>query len=267
MFIFFSKVLPLFIYPLGLCCVLLTLALGLKRTAQWRTRLIVFALALLWLSSTRPVALTAARSLEWRTLPPVDQPFAPKGEVIVVLGGGTRTRTYPRQTSEISEAGDRLLYAAWLYQQGAAPRILVSGGRLPLLGPASVAEADTMTDLLMLMGVPASAIIREDRSRNTYENAVETKKILEQEGLRDIILVTSALHMPRSQAIFVKQGMTITPAPTDFRVTAEDWAYIMRPELGPQFFNFLPQSGHLSLLTTALKEYFGIAVYWLRGWL
>ena len=267
MFIFLSKILPLFTYPLGLCCLLLGLALGLKRTTHWRTRFIACALALLWVSGTRPVALTVARSLEWRVLPPVDRPIVPQGEVIVVLGGGTRTRTYPRPISEVNDAGDRLLYAAWLYKQGAAPRILVSGGTVPLLGPSKIAEAESMTELLNLMGVPAEAIIMEEKSRNTYENVVESKKILEAEGLTDIILVTSAMHMPRAQAIFAKQGLSVTPAPTDFSVTKEDWAFLAEPDVGSQLLNLLPQADNLALLTKAMKEYVGMAVYWLRGWL
>lgn len=124
-----------------------------------------------------------------------------------------------------------------------------------------------MTELLTLMGVPPEAILLEDRSRNTYENAIETKKLLAAEGLTEIILVTSAMHMPRAQAIFAKQGMTVTPAPTDFEVTAADWAYLTTPAVEVQLFNLLPQADNLALVSSTLKEYVGLVVYRLRGWL
>ena len=267
MFLFLSKVLPIFIYPLGLALVLLGLALGLRRWPQWQSWVILLSLVLLWVSSTRPVALALARSLEWQYLPPPGETLVPHGEVIVVLGGATRTRTYPRPISEVNEAGDRLLYAAWLYKHQAAPRILVSGGNVPFLGPSAVSEAESMTELLDLMGVPSDAILLEGRSRNTYENAVETKKLLAAEGLTEIILVTSAMHMPRAQAIFAKQGLTVTPAPTDYEVTAADWAYLTSPTLEVQLFNLLPQADYLALVSRTLKEYVGLAVYRLRGWL
>ena len=64
------------------------------------------------------------KSLEWQHLPPEE---FPPHEVIVVLGGGGRPAEYPRQISEMNEAGDRMLYAAWLYANDVAPTLLVSG--------------------------------------------------------------------------------------------------------------------------------------------
>jgi uncharacterized SAM-binding protein YcdF (DUF218 family) len=224
------------------------------------------ALATLWLGSNQLVSMTLLRSLEWKHLPDPGSPV-PEAEVIVVLGGGVRPQSYPRLTSEINEGGDRLLYAAHLYRQGAAPRILVSGGNAPIVGPAVVPEADSMGDILASIGVPREAIMLESSSANTYENAVETHAILESQGISRIILITSASHMPRAYAVFAKTGLDITPAPTDFLVTQEDWAYYTQPGLVVQLFNLLPTADNLSGTTRALKEYVGIAMYRLRGWL
>ena len=70
-------------------------------------------------------------------------------------------------------------------------------------------EANTMAELLALLGVPADALILETRSRNTYENAVEVKQELAALGAERVGLVTSAMHMPRSVALFEKQGFTV----------------------------------------------------------
>jgi uncharacterized SAM-binding protein YcdF (DUF218 family) len=265
-FYFLSKFLPLFIYPLGLACVLLILSLWVRRRPRWRTMLIAVALVTLWLGSNRLVAMTLLRSLEWQYLPdPASS--GPQAEVIVVLGGGTRPHAYPRPFSEMNEGGDRLLYATHLYRQGAAPRILVSGGNAPIVGPAFVPEAETMGNILTAIGVPRQALLLESTSANTYENAVETQAILERQGLSRVILVTSASHMPRAYAVFDKTGLNVTPAPADFLVTEEDWAYYTQPDVVVQLFNLLPTADNLAATTRALKEYIGIAMYRLRGWL
>lgn len=264
MFLYLSKLLPLFIYPLGLACLLLIVALIVRRRPRWTTLLIVATLALLWLSGNRLVSMAVVRSLEWQYLPPAAMPHA---DAIVVLGGSTRPQTYPRPSHEVNEAGDRLLYAAMLYQQGVAAHVLVSSGVVGVDGPAIMGEAESMAALLNLMGVPDDALWMESRSRNTYENAVETKKLLDAQGIDRIVLVTSAMHMPRSVAIFRKQGFDVIPAPTDFMVTQADWDYYFSPAPAVQLFNLFPSAETMDRSVRALKEYMGMAVYWARGWL
>lgn len=262
-FFFLSKFLPLFVYPLGLACLLLALIV-LVRRRRWQLAFTIVAFALLWLGGNRIISMAAVRSLEWRHLPPAGLPHAP---VIVVLGGGSRSADYPRPTAEVNEAGDRLLYAAWLYRQGAAPRILLSGSHAPLLGSEVVPEAETMAQVLDMIGVPREALWLEDRSRNTYENADETRALLAEEGIDEIILVTSALHMPRSVRLFEHQGLRVIPAPTDFQVTEADWAHFTRPDLGIQALNLWPSADNLMGTSWAIKEYIGMLIYSLRGWM
>jgi len=185
----------------------------------------------------------------------------------VLLGGGEEPADWPQPTAGLNAAGDRMVYAAWLYQQGAAPRILASGGIVGVDGPAVQPGAAAMAELLQIMGVPAEAVILEGRSRNTYENAVETKQLLAAEEIDRILLVTSALHMPRSRAIFTRQGFDVVPAPTDFTVTQADWDYYWTPDPAIQVFNLFPSAEALDWTMRALKEYIGLAVYRLRGWL
>ena len=173
----------------------------------------------------------------------------------------------PQPLAGVNEAGDRMIYAAWLYQQGAAPHVLASGGVVGVDGPALQPGAETMAQLLGIMGVPPAAVWWESRSRNTYENAVETKKLLDPKGIRRIILVTSALHMPRARAIFSKLGFDVIPAPTDYTATAAAWDYYLTPNPTIQVFNLFPTTEALDNTMRALKEYVGIAVYRLRGWL
>jgi uncharacterized SAM-binding protein YcdF (DUF218 family) len=259
-FIFFSKFIPLLLYPLGLVSILL----GIICFFEWKKRSwlqfpAALALVIILVSGNMWVSQALMKSLEWQNLPPSVMPNA---EAIVVLGGGISSATYPRAMPEVSEAGDRVLYGAKLYRDGKAPTVIVSGGRIGWLGGGSPESTD-MATLLAMMGVPDSAIIEEPNSLNTYENAVNVQKILNQKGIKEILLVTSAFHMPRARLIFEKLGMTVIPAPTDFYVTEET---VKDFNLGTTLVYLLPDPRYLNLTTIALKEYLGLLIYYLKGW-
>ncbi|MEM3432742.1 MAG: YdcF family protein [Candidatus Methanomethyliaceae archaeon] len=263
MFVYLSKLLPLFLYPLGIAFFLVLLALFLARHVRAQRAVLLAALLLLWASSNRWTSLWLARTLEWRYLPPQEIPTA---EVIVVLGGGTESADFPRSGVELNSAGDRVLYAAWLYQQGKAEHLLLSGGSIEWRQDSST-PAEEMAALLQRLGIPREALWLETQSRNTYENALNCRKILEAKGIQRIILVTSALHMPRAVALFEHQGLEVIPAPTDFKVTQENWQALRQASLPVQLLNLLPSADNLSSVTSTLKEYLGILVYSLRGWM
>lgn len=263
MFLFLSKLLPLFLYPLGLTSLFLLVGLIIawKRPAlalipMGMSLLIILVASNAWVSSL------VMQSLEWQQ---ISSEELPEAEAIILLGGSTRIPTPPRNTVEITESGDRVLYAAHLYKEGKAPVIIATGGRITWLQNAPP-EADSMKNLLIEIGVPESAIIEETQALNTYENALYTKKILEKRGIKQSLLVTSASHMPRSLRVFQKQGIDVIPAPTDFLVTQLDWEQL---QMTPQatLLNLLPSAENLKQTTQALKEYLGLIVYWLKGWI
>jgi uncharacterized SAM-binding protein YcdF (DUF218 family) len=264
MFIFLSKFLPQFIYPLGLACILLILSLIFQRRKGWQNTVIALALAILVIGGNRWVAYSLTRSLEWRYPPPAQ---LPRADVIVLLGGGTEPAQAPRPIVELNSAGDRVLYAAYLYQQGSAPHLLLSGGNIDWLYAQDSTPAGQMAAALKIMHVPDSAIWLEPESLNTYENAVNCARILREKGIRRIILVTTATHMPRAVALFEHQGLEVIPAPTDFKVTEENWQSLFQADLSAHLVYLLPSVGDLNMTTTALKEYLGILAYRLKGWL
>lgn len=264
MFVYLSKLLPLFIYPLGLVSLIILLVLIIEKRDRFLRGLLIAGLVILWLASNRWVSFGLARSLEWRDLPTENNPQA---EVIVLMGGGTEPGDPPRPMAEVNTAGDRVLYAAKLYHQGAAPIILASGGNVEFAADRNSTPAEEMTELLLLMGVPIDAIWQQPDSQNTYEDALFSAEILAENEISEVILVTSALHMPRSKALFEKQGITVIPAPTDFTVTEHNWSSTFNPYLGEFVIHLLPNASALNLTTNVLKEYFGMFVYGLRGWL
>lgn len=261
MFSFISKLLPLFIYPLGLIWILLIVALIFGKRTVWRKTAIILAIALIWVAGNEWVASTLTRSLEWQYLPPEEFPDA---DVAVILSGGTAAKLYPRSTVEVDGAGDRVIYGAHLYHQGIVPKLMVSGGAVPYVGE-SITEADQMTELLLMLGVPEDAIWQETYSRNTYENAYYSREFLDEKGINRILLVTSAFHMPRSVMIFEQQGFEVIPAPTDYSITQEGWEQLWAPDFVDQLLNLFPSASNLNSTTHVLKEYLGLFLYRLRG--
>ena len=148
---------------------------------------------------------------------------------------------------------------------GKAPKIIVSGGRITWQGNGSP-EAEDLTKLLVTMGVPKLDIIPEANSFNTRDNAVNVQKILQEQNFKTILLVTSAMHMPRSMAIFKHLGINAIAAPTDYRISQLE---IDQPNRQNEsvILSFLPNEDSFSLTTQAMREYIGILVYKLRGWL
>ncbi|NJK30795.1 MAG: YdcF family protein [Acaryochloris sp. RU_4_1] len=260
MFLFFSKLLPLLIYPLGLTSLLLGFAIATFWKRPKAAALSVgLALGVLFMSANHWVGYGLVGLLEGQ-YPPLQG--SPPADVIIVLGGCTRSAHSPRPWVEVSEEGDRLLYAAKLYREGKTPKMILTGGRVDWQGGGQ-AEALDMAELIQSMGVPKSALILEPESRNTYENALKVNQILKAQKLDgSLLLVTSARHMPRSMAIFQKLGLPVIAAPTDFQVANVD----ENAGLLGFILKLFPNVDSLEQTTNALKEWIGFATYRLQGW-
>jgi uncharacterized SAM-binding protein YcdF (DUF218 family) len=255
MFLFLSKLLPLFIYPVGFASLMLVIALFSLWKRPRRAAIAIFlALAAIFLPSNTWVSNSLVYSLESRYVPTT----IPTTQAIVVLGGGVRPPVPPRPWVDLSDAGDRPLYGAKLYLQGKAPWLILSGGRIEWQGGGDSSEADDMAQLVHAMGVPFSAILEDPTSLTTRENAVNR-------NIEEVLLVTSAMHMPRSMAIFKKLGMNAIAAPTDFLVSNQE---LREPQGTIQaiILNLIPDADNIERFTRAQKEYVGMVIYWLRGW-
>ena len=273
MVILLVKIVSAIVYPTGMAFFLLAVGMGLwrwGRSERWqgRGRVVALAgLAVLYLFSNGLVAEQLARSLERQHLPPDPMPHA---DGVIVLGGGISPRAFPRQTAEVHDAGDRLLYGAHLLRDGHADWMVCAGGGGEL-SYIEQTEAEAMQEMLAWMEVDADQISLDTSSRNTRENAAESLPLAVDRGARSLFLVTSASHMPRSLGIFKKQaeqlgieGLEIIPAPCDYT--------FIDPEKYPPWYyrvamNLLPNAGSLRVSTQMLHEYYGMIYYWLRGWI
>lgn len=249
-----AKILAVFAYPLSQ--VLLGLMLGI--VLLWRRRrraaLITLAatLAWLWLAASLPFGAMLMGRLE-ATYPPLPATELPTADVIVLLGGAVNARATPGVLGDLNRWSDRLVFATALYKSGKAPHILVTGG-----GPrGEPTEAALMADILQTMGVPEAALILEQQSRTTFDNARFVAPMLQDMGAQRVLLVTSAFHMRRSMALFRAQGVTPVPAATDHQVIST-----AVPAL-----RWIPSLAGLTLTHYAIHERIGYLVYRWRGWL
>jgi uncharacterized SAM-binding protein YcdF (DUF218 family) len=265
MILFLSKLLPLFVYPFGFAIILLIFGLLFKKKPKLLALCAFLALLILFVGGNPLLARFLAKSLEWQNLPtPGD---LPRADAIVILGGGTESKAYPRPIVELNAAGDRVMYGAHLFKDGKAPWILLGGGAITWQKQHSTTPAEEMGEVIKEFGITEKDYVLQSRSLNTYEEAVFDAEILRERGATRIILVTSAMHMPRALALFRKQGLEVIPAPTDFKVTENNASLNPEDEWQAIVFDFLPDSGSLSLTSVALKEYLGWMVYRLRGWI
>jgi len=257
LYIYPSKLLPLLVLPIGIVIelslvALLFLLLGKRKAAA---AFLISALLVLWVASMPIVATTLYGELE-KDFPPVALEDIPVSKCIVVLGGVVGPVHYPRVDVELNEAIDRVYKAAQLYRAGKGRVLIVTGGNLPW-APSEKPEAELVRALLVEWGVPAAAIVLDGASRNTRENAVNSRVLLENLGCDTPLLVTSAAHMARSVAAFKKVGVEVFAVSADVRVIRDS---------GVTVFDFLPDAGALLMTTDAVREWLGRRVYEFRGW-
>jgi uncharacterized SAM-binding protein YcdF (DUF218 family) len=252
-----SKLIPALLFPASLAILLCLLVawLAFRRGAR-AAGFLAFLTALLMYAAASPIVANRLLLGLERQHPPLA--VNPAASAIVLLGGGMAPMLAPRVYPETNAAGDRVMHAARLWKQGLAPVIVPTGGYIGFLTDAPGTEADLYGRLLTeVFGVRDSAVLRMGQSRTTHEDAVFTAELFKERGLaKDILLVTTASHMPRAAALFRKQGFTVHPAPTDFRAETAP---------GFKFFRLLPSGGALSETTTALHEYVGMWAYRMMG--
>ena len=163
-------------------------------------------------------------------------------DAIVVVAGGV---------GESGKAGagyqERVKRGIDLYRAGHAQRLVFSSGYV-----GAFPEAAMMRDLAVSRGVPASAVILETRASNTYENVVEVRRLLQEQGWRTILLVSSPYHMRRAVLTWrsVAPGVSVVAVPVE---KSEFYAH--------------DRGASLEQIDGIVREYVAIAVYWWRGWI
>lgn len=173
-----------------------------------RLWLVTLCLALLWFLSTPLAAHLALSTLERGYAPLQRRPE--DAQAIVVLAGSLRPPNEQRSWTELEcDTLRRCVEAERLYRQGKPIPVIVSGGKVDASRPGPTLAA-AMAEFLHADGV--EHVVEEGKSRNTYENAVETRAILRDLNLEHCVLVTDCTHMRRSVACFQAQGIDCVPS-------------------------------------------------------
>lgn len=241
--------------PLNLSTLLVLAALVLcfVRLRRWAFAAGLAAFLVLALSTWTTLGALLLHPLEDRFARPADLPADVDG--IVVLGGGLEGGiNLVRGGYDLNASGDRFVETAVLARRFPDARILISGGRASLL-LAGEGDAESGPRLLEALGVARSRMILEDRSRDTYENALFSRRLADPKPGETWLLVTSAFHMPRSVAVFQKAGFPVLPWPCDYK-TAGDETFGLAAD---------NPIDSLQNATTAIREWIATLAYWATG--
>ncbi len=258
MFTFLKLIKPFFLPPTAILIgMAVSLYLLFRKKWKWGRIILAVTLAGYYLLSTGPVAFLLVKSLE-SAVPatPLPIPGDPGPEAIVVLAGGAVKKGSASPRPELQgPSWNRLWHGIELYREyGGRLPIIYSGGSGNPFDPESF-EAGLARSYAVSMGIPASDFRTEEVSRNTYENARETKRLLDRmfpgRPVHRVVLVTSSTHMSRSVLVMKNAGIEPLPAPADF--LAGDFS------LDP--LSLLPSAQCLAVSTRCLHEWLGIIAY------
>lgn len=249
-----SKILAFFLKPLGWMAILFLLSLILK-SDKWKNRSRISAIILFFFFTNPLISNLMLRAWE---LPPepvntISEPI----DIAIVLGGYVFinsssdqinfTRSVPRLTLPLQE-----------YNKGKIKKLLLSGASGQIMGD-KINEARLVKDFLQDLGIPSGDIIVEDQSRNTFENAAFSAKII-RDSFPDAsaVVVTSGYHMRRARACFRKQNLDVKFMPTDTRTYSWSWR-IDRI--------LIPSHQSLEIWDKLIKEWVGMVYYKMRGFI
>jgi uncharacterized SAM-binding protein YcdF (DUF218 family) len=256
-----KKIIAQILYPIPLC--LETLIAGLflllfTRKQRIGKSIVTAGVILFAILSSMSVPKMLLRPLERQYLPlnittPSDTSsggVTPSVKWIVVLGGGHTTDQEIPVTSQVSdESLVRLIEGVRLHNKIPGSKLILSGGKVF----DAISDAEVMGEIAMGIGVKQEDIVLESSSKDTEEQAQLIEPIV---GNDEFILVTSAVHMPRSIALFRKLGMHPIPAPT---------GHLVKESQGINPLLFFPDAYGFSKVESAFHEYLGLVWAKLRG--
>ena len=250
MFFYISKILSFLIYP-GYWLLAGFLVAYFTKNKRRKKVFTIITLSLTFLLTNFYVY---QKVFNWWQTPHVNMPLGKHYDAGILLGGmysfDKDNRGY------FNGCSDRFIEINKLYHTRVIRKIIISGGSASIL-IKQPAEADSLINEFVQSGVKTEDIVVEGHSRNTYENALYTKKLCDSLKLKPpYMLVTSAFHMPRAMKVFKKQNIDIIPYPSN---------YLTVPvQLTPDMY-ILPNFGLLNDWGTLIKEWIGIMAYTITG--
>lgn len=229
----------------------------LPRFAAKRRKMALMILAIFYL--TGHSVLINELCLLWEPAPLVvsdTTQLVPASKVCVILGGYSGF-DHTRNRVGFTEASERLFYPLQNILNHRIDTVILTGGSASIV-MKKYYESNHIAKYLKGYGVNGNRIFIDAKSRNTYENAVETKKILDALKITEpVLLVTSAFHMRRSMGCYDKAGVKYIAYPVHYLGNAtrdynlEAW--------------LIPSTGAMSTFQTLLREVVGMISYKITG--
>ncbi|TXB68892.1 YdcF family protein [Phaeodactylibacter luteus] len=256
MFFIFSKLLIFLLRPTTWIATLLVYS-WYSGIPKRKGRSLAVALLLFFFFSNAALLNVVVKAWEPETIT-ADQIKRPY-PVGILLGGFSNLNITPAHDRyNLSETGNRLVNTLELYHKGKIKKILITGGQGSLT-QEHPAEAQAVRPFLETMGVRAEDILLEPRSRNTHENALFSKQLIDSLSIEGpFLLLTSAWHLPRARRCFEKAGMEATPFGVDYM---SEGGRISPEKL------IVPDAGALHRWERLLKEWIGLLAYRLKGYI
>ena len=246
MFFILSKILDFLLQPL--CWIFLLL--GFAYFTRFSKRLLAITIALLlvmtngWFVNQCYLAYeTPQTSLK--------KPY----QWCIILGGGMMRSGEGFRTGETA---DRFVQPLLLYKKGLVKKLLITGGNVNIKGlkKDDTQESKKVKEVLIAMGVAEKDIYLEENARNTHENATYTRQVLKPYLAEEMVLVTSAMHMPRAKACYSKEGIKVIVYPAD----------IKKKDTPSGILDLvIPQERNLSKFAELIREMAGFVMYKVVG--
>jgi len=246
MFFILSKILDFLLQPI--CWILILL--GFAYFSRFSKRFIVIALSILLLLSNGWFVNQCYLAYE-SPQTNLKQPY----QWCIILGGGMMRSGDGYRTGETA---DRFVQPLLLYKKGLVKKLIITGGNVNIKGLKidDTQESKKVKEVLIAMGVAEKDIYLEENARNTHENAVNTKKMLQPYLRERMVLVTSAMHMPRAKACYKKEGFIIDEFPADIKKKDTPSGILD---------NIIPQERNLSKFAELIREMTGYVIYKIVG--
>ena len=251
MFFILSKLLYFFISPFNWLLILILFAFFTKDAKRKRRWIILSCCWFLFFSNPYIIHKLI---INWQA--PQKTIAANEQYGTGILLAGFVGFEYKSKQGYYGAASDRFIQAVRLYKLSYIKKILITGGS-GSIWRQQYKEADFVKEQLQDMGVASADILSENQSRNTYENAINSKHLLDSLQIKGpYLLITSAMHMKRSQQVFTKAGIETVAFPCNFNAINN-----------PQLFgaSITPSYKAFESWDIYLKEVVGLLVYKLTG--
>jgi uncharacterized SAM-binding protein YcdF (DUF218 family) len=180
----------------------------------------------------------------------------PEGDAVMMMGGALEFSLNDPMGFNLNSASDRIVTALELVRRGKGKALVLGGGGDP--APGELNQTEALNRWLADWKISSVPVHLLGVCANTRDEATKVAELARKQGWKKVVVVTSACHMRRTEAVFRTLGIEVVPAPCDFH------------KLGTPFRGFyspVPSVGHFSNLDVYLHEKIGWLVYRYRGWI